>query len=209
MTLPIQVGPSTITMNRDDRFVVCQPDGRIERQAEEGFFARDTRFVSGYDLVLNGRRPLLLNTSPVQFYSSRFEFTNPELLDRDGVVPRHSLAIRLDRTVSGGVHEDYDIVNYGRRPVRLTIEIELESDFADIFDVKAGQLVRRGQINAPLVPLGARAPDDLRAPRLRPRAGHPGETVRQRRRSTPTAGSCSSPRSRRRASGTPACCGCR
>lgn len=148
MTLPIQVGPSTITMNRDDRFVVCQPDGRIERQAEEGFFARDTRFVSGYELFLNGQRPLLLNASPVQFFSSRFEYTNPELLDRDGLVPRQSLALRLDRTVSGGVHEDYDIVNYGSRPVRLTIEIEIESDFADIFDVKAGQLVRRGEINA-------------------------------------------------------------
>ena len=91
MTLPIQVGPSTITMNRDDRFVVCQPDGRIERLAEEGFFARDTRFVSGYEVFLNGQRPALLNASPVQFYSSRFEYTNPELLDRDGVVPRHSL----------------------------------------------------------------------------------------------------------------------
>ncbi len=50
--------------------------------------------------------------------------------------------------MSGGVHEDYDVVNYGRRPVRLTIEIEIESDFADIFDVKSGQLVRRGEINA-------------------------------------------------------------
>jgi glycogen debranching enzyme len=148
VTLPIQVGPSTITMNRDDRFVVCQPDGRIERQAEEGFFARDTRFVSGYDLFVNGQRPLLLNASPVQFYSSRFEYTNPELLDRDGVVARQSIALRLDRTVSGGVHEDYDVVNYGRRTVRLTIEIEIESDFADIFDVKSGQLVRRGEINA-------------------------------------------------------------
>ena len=148
MTLPIQVGPSTITMNRDDRFVVCQPDGRIERLAEEGFFARDTRFVSGYEVFLNGQRPALLNASPVQFFSSRFEYTNPELLDRDGVVPRNSLGLRIDRTVSGGVHEDYDIVNYGRRPVRLTIEIEIESDFADIFDVKAGRLVRRGEINA-------------------------------------------------------------
>src|SRR6186997_666811 len=135
-------------MNRDDRFVVCQPDGRIERLAEEGFFARDTRFVSGYEVFLNGQRPALLNASPVQFFSSRFEYTNPELLDRDGVVPRNSLGLRIDRTVSGGVHEDYDLVNYGRRPVRLTIEIEIESDFADIFDVKAGRLVRRGEINA-------------------------------------------------------------
>jgi glycogen debranching enzyme len=148
VTLPIQVGPSTITMNRDDRFVVCQPDGRIEAQAEEGFFARDTRFVSGYELFVNGQRPLLLNASPVLFDSSRFEYTNPELLDSGGKVPRESIAIRLDRTVAGGVHEDYDVINYGRRAVRLTIEIEIESDFADVFDVKAGQLVRRGEINA-------------------------------------------------------------
>ena len=66
MTLPIQVGPSTITMNRDDRFVVCQPDGRIERQAEEGFFARDTRFVSGYGLTINGQPPVLLNAARVE-----------------------------------------------------------------------------------------------------------------------------------------------
>lgn len=148
MTLPIQVGPATITINRDDRVVVCQPDGRIEGFAEEGFFARDTRFVSGYELSLNGQRPVLLNSSPVQFYSSRFEYTNPELLDRDGQVARHSLSIRLDRTVAGGVHEDYDIVNHGRRTVRLIIETAIESDFADIFDVKAGQLVRRGEVNA-------------------------------------------------------------
>jgi len=147
MTLPVQVGPSTITINRDDRVVVCQPDGRVERHAEEGFFARDTRFISGYSLWLNGRRPVLLNSSPIQFYSSRFEYTNPELLDAEGPIATHSLSLRLDRTVSGGVHEDYDLVNYGPRAVRLTIEIEIESDFADIFDVKACRLVRRGEIN--------------------------------------------------------------
>ena len=45
------------------------------------------------------------------------------------------------------VHEDYDLVNYSRRPVRLTIEISILSDFADIFDVKHGQIVRRGELN--------------------------------------------------------------
>ena len=148
MPLSVQVGPSTVTINRDDRVVVCQLDGRIEASADEGFFARDTRFISGYDLWINGRRPVLLNSSPVQFFSSRFEFTNDPLLDVSGAIDRQSLSIRLDRTVSGGVHEDLDIANYARRPVQLTIEVAITSDFADIFDVKLHTLVRRGSINS-------------------------------------------------------------
>jgi glycogen debranching enzyme len=148
VTLPILVGPSTITINRDDRFLVCQPDGRIAEPAEEGFFARDTRFVSGWDLLVNGHRPVLLNSSPIEFYSARFEFTNDALIDDAGPVERHSIAIQLDRTISGGIHEDLDLVNYGKRAVRLTIEVAIASDFADIFDVKSGALIRRGAINS-------------------------------------------------------------
>ncbi|HEY3522933.1 MAG TPA: glycogen debranching N-terminal domain-containing protein, partial [Candidatus Limnocylindrales bacterium] len=115
--------------------------------AEHGFFARDSRFVSGYELSINGRRPLLLNSSPIQFFSSRFEFTNDRINDPNGPIEPHTISLRLDRTIAGGVHEDYDVINYGRRTVRLAIEIRLESDFADIFDVKSGAIVRRGELN--------------------------------------------------------------
>ena len=144
MTFPVQVGPSSISINRDDRFLVCQPDGRILGGPDDGFFTRDTRLLSGWDLRINGQRPLLLNSAPIQFFSARFEYTNEPFLDDVGPIDRQSLAIRIDRTVSGGVHEDVDIVNYARRPVRLTIEIEIDSDFADIFDVRSDALVRRG-----------------------------------------------------------------
>ncbi|HEY6058036.1 MAG TPA: glycogen debranching N-terminal domain-containing protein, partial [Candidatus Limnocylindrales bacterium] len=147
MTFPVQVGPSTITINRDDRVLVSQPDARILGGDQDGFFTRDSRFISSYDIWINGHRPLLLNAAPIQFFSARFEFTNEAFLDDVGPVDRQSLAIRIDRTISGGVHEDLDIVNYARRPVRLTIEVAIESDFADIFDVRGNVLVRRGEIN--------------------------------------------------------------
>ncbi len=127
--------------------VVCAPTAQIDADEEQGFFARDTRFISAYDIRVNGRRPTLLNSSPVEFYSSRFEFTNPDLIDADGTIARHQLSIRLDRTVSGGVHEDYDLVNYAPRRVRLVLEVAIASDFADIFDVRARALLRRGRID--------------------------------------------------------------
>ena len=86
MTLAVPVGPPTVTINRDDRVVVCQPDGRIEAAEQEGFFARDSRFISGYEFLVNGRRPVLLNSSAIEFFSSRFEFTNPDLIDEEGVI---------------------------------------------------------------------------------------------------------------------------
>jgi len=146
MTFPVQVGPPTITINRDDRVLVCQADGSVSGDSD-GFFTRDTRFISGYELRINGRRPILLGSTPIQFFASRFEFTNDALVDASGPIARQSLGLRLDRTVGGGVHEDYDLVNYAARPVRLTIEVAILSDFADIFDVKKGQLVLRGELN--------------------------------------------------------------
>jgi glycogen debranching enzyme len=146
MTFPVQVGPPTITINRDDRVLVCQADGSVSGESD-GFFTRDTRFISGYELRINGRPPVLLGSTPIQFFSSRFEFTNDALVDPSGPVARQSLGLRLDRTVAGGVHEDYNLVNYAARPVRLTIEVAILSDFADIFDVKKGQIVHRGELN--------------------------------------------------------------
>ena len=134
----MQVGPATITINRDDRVLVCQPDGSIAGAADDGFFARDTRFVSGYRLRLNGQSPVLLNSAadPVLLVALRVH--EPGAPRRDGPIPRTASRSALDRTISGGVHEDLDIVNYARRPVRLNIELEMQSDFADIFDVKGG-----------------------------------------------------------------------
>ena len=146
MTFPVHVGPQTISINRDDRVLVSQADGTILGESD-GFFTRDTRFISGYEVRINGRRPILLGSNPIQFFSSRFEFTNDAMVDSTGPIARQSLGLRVDRTVADGVHEDYDLVNYAPRPVRLTVEITILSDFADIFDVKSGQLVRRGELN--------------------------------------------------------------
>ncbi len=146
MTQLIQVGPSAITINRDDRVLISQPDGRVLGGSTDGFFARDTRFVSGYELLINGSRPVLLNSSSVESFSARFEFTNDAVIDEDGAIERHSIAIGLDRTMGGAVHEDYDLVNHGRRAISLAIEMEIASDFADLFEVKDGRVVRRGTL---------------------------------------------------------------
>ncbi|TME30997.1 MAG: hypothetical protein E6I62_07855 [Chloroflexi bacterium] len=57
----VQVGAANVTINRNDHVLVTQPDGRVKRGSDGGFYARDTRFVSSYELTLAGKRPQLLN----------------------------------------------------------------------------------------------------------------------------------------------------
>lgn len=132
--MDVQVGPATITIHFDDQVVVCEPDSKMSSTADQGFFARDTRMVSGYRLKLGRVAPVLLNSSEVSYYSSRFVFSNPELESTDGTVASGTLELILDRTVAGGVHEDYDLTNHSKTPVTVLLEVSLESDFADLFD---------------------------------------------------------------------------
>ncbi len=153
--MPVVSGPPTITINHDHQLLVCEPNGTMAQANPVGFFARDTRFVSSYALVINGRPPLLLDSSPIDHFSARWEFTTPDLplagsrnAEQDVVLPERAVGIRLDRTIFEGVHEDYDLVSYANHPIRLVMEVAIESDFADIFDVRRRRLVRRGDLQS-------------------------------------------------------------
>ena len=44
------------------------------------------------------------------------------------------------------MHEDLDLVNHGQERATFNLEIAVRSDFADLFEVKSGRIVRRGKI---------------------------------------------------------------
>src|ERR1700736_1091339 len=151
--MPVTVGPSTLTINYDRQFLISQPNATMLPQDDVGFFASDTRFVSGYGLTLNGRPPKLLDAITVEHFSARYEFMTPERplgpgsdAGADGLLPEGSIGFRLERTILEGVHEDYDLTNYAIYPVRVVLEIQIEADFPDVFDVRSHRLIRRGDL---------------------------------------------------------------
>src|SRR6202165_2928737 len=151
--MPVTVGPSTLTINHDRQFLISQPNATMATLDDVGFYARDSRLGSGYGVTINGRLPLLLDAITVEHFSARYEFMTPELhlggasgAVADGTLPERSVGFRLERTILEGVHEDYDLTNYAMHPVRLVLEIGIESDFADIFDVRVHLLIRRADL---------------------------------------------------------------
>ena len=147
--MEVRVGPATVTIHDDDEVLVCELNGEMSSTKEQGYFSADTRLVSGYRIRLGRVRPVLCNASAVRHHSARFEFTNAAALGADGLeIPAQSVHLRLDRTIGHGVHEDYDLTNYCMHPAMLELEVSLESDFADIFDVKDHRVLRRGALQS-------------------------------------------------------------
>ena len=144
MPIAVQVGPPVVTINQGNTFVVTRPDGQIDADGEMGIFAQDTRFVSYYALSLNLGPWKLLTSTPITYYSARWQYTNPRVELDTGSLGENQIGLTLSRTVGQGVHEDYDVTNYAMQPVNLHLGIVIRSDFADIFDVKSGHLIERG-----------------------------------------------------------------
>ncbi|HME24489.1 MAG TPA: glycogen debranching N-terminal domain-containing protein [Acetobacteraceae bacterium] len=146
MSFKVEVGPPQIAIHQAQTVLVTDPDGQVTWPSEKGLYFLDTRLVSAWAIYANGEPWDLLNGGAITYYAAQIFLLNRAFLTEDGAVPAHSLGFMLSRSIGGGMHEDLDITNYGSKPVRFNLEIAIRSDFADIFEVKSGKIVRRGRI---------------------------------------------------------------
>jgi glycogen debranching enzyme len=146
MAFKVQVGPPQIAIHQGQTVLVTDPDGTIVRPSEKGLYFLDTRIISNWAIYANGEPWQLLNGGPISYYAARIFLTNQSFLTEDGAIPPRTLGLTISRSLSGGLHEDLDITNNSMKPVRFQLEVAFRCDFADIFEVKSGHIVRRGKI---------------------------------------------------------------
>lgn len=147
MPVEISVGPAALTINQGSTFMVTDLNGEITPESELGVFAGDTRFVNRYRIFASGLPWQRLTSSTTTYYTSQVHLTNPPLATEDGDIPGGQLGLVISRAVGEGVHEDLDLTNYGMEPVHLKLELQLGTDFIDLFEVKSHKFVRRGRID--------------------------------------------------------------
>jgi glycogen debranching enzyme len=146
MAFELNVGPWQLALHQGNSVLITDRDGQISWPSDKGLYFFDTRLISSWQIYANGEPWDLLNAGVITHYAARVFLTNRAIATEQGQIPARTLSLVLGRLISGGVHEDLDLVNHGMNPVRFNLEIAIRSDFADIFEVKSGHIVRRGRI---------------------------------------------------------------
>lgn len=105
----------------------------------QGFFGDDTRFISGWRLRINGTSPQLISVAQDDHFSAQcFLSVQPP----DVYLPAELSIIRR-RAVADVWVEELLVLNHAREPARLDLRLDVEADFADLFEVKDGRVRER------------------------------------------------------------------
>ena len=149
----------------DERGDVIHGKGRAD-----GIYFRDTRVLSQWRLLVDGRRPVLLSSTLRDNNSALIvDMTNREVRIGEHLVQQGETQhlVRKIFLWDSACHQRIAIYNYSQRTQRNTLRLEYRADFVDLFEVRGHVPQHRGTTSARVVSvsqveLGYTATDGLR-----------------------------------------------
>jgi glycogen debranching enzyme len=123
----------TLTTVAGNAFVVSDDLGDIAPGSDQGLFVADTRFLSRYQLRLSSTRPLLLRSGAIGHGRAHVYATNAALPG----IPDQTLELVRRRHLGEAFVETITLTNRGIDPAAVELSVAIDTDFADIFEVRA------------------------------------------------------------------------
>ena len=115
MPFKVEVGPPQIAIHHAQTVLITETNGEVGWPSDKGLYFLDTRLVSAWAIYANGEEWDLLNGGAVTSHKARIHMTNRSFLTEDGTIPARTLGLQISRQLGGGMHEDLDIINHGRK----------------------------------------------------------------------------------------------
>jgi glycogen debranching enzyme len=118
-----------------------------------GFFHDDTRFLSQLELRIGGHRAVVLSSSTEKTFSSQIELTTGNITLRDTFdLPENTIHIRREQLlVANAFYDRLTFENFNFAPVDFVVELNLDADFVDVFQVRGCARHTSGQHYQPVV----------------------------------------------------------
>ncbi|HLU54964.1 MAG TPA: glycogen debranching N-terminal domain-containing protein [Pseudonocardia sp.] len=125
----------TVSLVEGSTFCLSDGAGDVRSGSMHGFFFRDARMLSRWELSLDGRAPHALSVMTPEAFTARFVLRRPP---KAGQADSTLLVVR-ERLVGDGLRETITLENLGREATAVGLELRVEADFADLFAVKEGR----------------------------------------------------------------------
>jgi glycogen debranching enzyme len=139
----VRVAQPVETLHGGGTALSCALDGSIAADALHGLFAADTRVLSTYGITLGGVGLQLLSRTREGHGTANWHFQNLLFRSLSGDVPPGSIFVHLRRRIDGAMHDDLELTSFAERPLRISLVVQIDADFADIFEVKRRHLPPR------------------------------------------------------------------
>ena len=133
-----------VTTVEGSSFCVCAPNGDLGGTGAVGVFFRDTRILWTCDLTVDGSPPEPLAVMTPEPYRAVFLGR----LVRGSRRSDSNLLVERVRRIGDGAREDLTLRNFGPEEVHCRVTLSVEADFADLFEVKAGDVRPAGDRRA-------------------------------------------------------------
>ena len=142
------LGSGAVTLVEGSSFCISLPNGDIHPEHPHGVFHEDTRILSRWNLTINGQSIEPLTATTKEPYRALFIGRVPR---SDGYADSPLIVERM-REVGAGILEELTIRNYSSDESECLVNLSVECDFADLFEVKEARVQRHWE--------ESREPDD-------------------------------------------------
>jgi glycogen debranching enzyme len=141
--MTVQIPHPAVVLHGDGIALACGLEGDVRADELHGLFVEDTRVLSSYRIVLAGQSWQLVGRTREGHGSATWTYQSPLVRTHRGEFAPGSLFFNLRRRVSGALHDDLTIRAFGNERIDTRLIVQLDSDFADIFEVKDRRLPPR------------------------------------------------------------------
>ncbi|GAI69670.1 unnamed protein product, partial [marine sediment metagenome] len=118
-----------------DLFLLTDQAGNITKNEDMqyGLYAKDTRFLSSYELFVDNIKPLVLSFSSSEDRTNKIYLTNANF-EKSG---SSEVLIKREQILLNGMAYDRILVkNYFSQPLALKLILKVDADYLDIFQVR-------------------------------------------------------------------------
>jgi glycogen debranching enzyme len=140
-----------VTLKDSDTSFLCDRDGQVPLGGKHGFglYYHDCRFLNGYELCFEDRRPGTLMADGGEDFKADLVLTNPELRMPDGsVLQTEDVAVHWERLLDGdgvALHDRITFRNCTPRDVEFPVTLRFRAGFEDVFAVRGQPARVRGK----------------------------------------------------------------